>query len=213
MTTSIPHYLRPYERARQRRATGVRALLYDDREAQTVRFEALVRNGDLAGRSVLDVGCGYADLLGFLLEHGLAPAHYIGLEAMPSLARSARQRGYPGCEIVEADFVRDPASMRLGTDVILFSGSLNVLPSAAFYRTLENAWAATTRDLLFNFLSSDSWAGEVWLHWHHADLVVDRLRREGAAVEVDDRYLEGDCTVLASRRQRQPRAGHRRARP
>lgn len=209
----VPSYLRPYERARLRRARGVAALLYDDREAQVVRFEALARNCELAGRSLLDVGCGHADLLGFLAEHHIEPASYIGLEAMPSLVRSARRRGYARCEIREVDFVREPRAMHTGAEVILFSGSLNVLPSALFYRTLERAWQATTADLAFNFLTADTWAGERWLHWHHQDRVLTRLRALGATVLIDDRYVEGDCTVVASRRKQAGRAPRKITQP
>lgn len=44
------------------------ALGWRDHNSQLIRFEVLADIADLNGRSVLDVGCGYADLLPFLSE-------------------------------------------------------------------------------------------------------------------------------------------------
>jgi hypothetical protein len=192
---SSPAYLRPYHDAHRRRARGVRAMLYDDAEAQAVRFAALARICPLAGLSVLDVGCGRADFLGFLRARGIAPAHYTGLEALPWLARAARRRGYADCTIVEGDFVRQPALLAQGADVVLFSGSLNLLSSRRFYRTLEQGWAAARRWLVFIFLCSTMEAGAPFLHWHRKRRVLAFARPRAAQVLLDDGYRDGDCTV------------------
>src|SRR5438874_4675801 len=91
MAERAPSYLEPYSRARRRKAKGARALLWVGRRDQIVRFEAIVGACPLAGRRVLDVGCGPADLLGFLRRRGIRPAHYVGLEAQPWLVRAARR--------------------------------------------------------------------------------------------------------------------------
>ncbi len=190
-----PSYLRPYHDAYRRRARGVRAMLYDDAEAQAVRFDALARICPLGGLSLLDIGCGRADFLGYLIARGIAPAHYTGLEALPWLARAARRQGYAGCTIVEGDFVRRPELLAAGADVVLFSGSLNLLSSRRFYRTLELGWAAASRWLVFNFLCSSMEAGAPFLHWHRKKRVLAFARPRAAEVRLDDGYRDGDCTV------------------
>jgi hypothetical protein len=193
-----PSYLVPYARAR--RARGVRALLWDGPHDQTVRFEAIVRACPLADLHVLDVGCGPAALLGFLLGRGLVPRHYTGLEAQAWLARAARRKRYARCSIVEADFVRDPAALEVGADVIVFSGSLNLLSSRQFYRSIRRAWAATRRWLVFNFLCTPDLAGARWLVWHRRSAVLALARRLGAETRMDDAYEEGDCLVVMRKR-------------
>jgi hypothetical protein len=196
-----PGYLQPYHDAHRRRAQGAEALLYPDRRSQFVRLEAIVRHCPLAGLHVLDAGCGRAELLGLLLARDLAPAHYTGLEALPWLARAARRQRYPRCTIVEADFVRQPERLRAGADAIVFSGSLNLLPSRQFYRTLRAAWAATNRWLAFNYLCSPVEAGDPWLHWHRRRTVLAFVRRTGARFRVYEGYADGgDCTVVMRRR-------------
>lgn len=193
-----PLYLRPYVRARK--LAGMHTLLWEDVSAQETRFDAIVSHCRFAGLRVLDVGCGRADLLAFLRWRDIIPAHYTGLEALPWLARAARRRGYPNCSIVRGDFVQDPSALEVGADVIVFSGSLNLLSSRDFYRTLDAAWRATGRWLAFNFLCSPDLAGATFLKWRHRGRVLAFAERAGAVTAVDDGYEKGDCTVVMRKR-------------
>lgn len=53
-------------------------------------FELLVREGDLVGRRVLDVGCGTGRLLAALAERG---ARVWGIDPSPDMVAAARERG------------------------------------------------------------------------------------------------------------------------
>lgn len=191
---SAPPYLRPYVRARK--LAGMHTLLWEDLDAQETRFDAIVSHCRFAGLHVLDVGCGRADLLAFLRWREVPPARYTGLEALPWLARAARRRRYENCSIRICDFVREPGALDVGADVIVFSGSLNLLSSRDFYRSLETAWRATRRWLAFNFLCSPDLAGAKYLKWRHRSRVLAFARRSGAITVVDDGYEKGDCTVV-----------------
>lgn len=192
----IPFYLYPYHEAREQGARGFDALLWASREGQRARFEAIARNCPLEGMRILDVGCGRADLLGYLLERGILPAHYTGLDGIAASLRAARRKKYPRCEIRAADFVREPEKLEVGADVVVFSGSLNTLSRPRFYRTLRVAWAAAGQCLVFNFLNSWTWAGEDWLTWHRRSTVLAFCRSLGGEEpRFDESYLEGDCTI------------------
>lgn len=198
----VPFYLFPYHMARLHGAKGLDALLWTSREGQRVRFDAIARLFPLRGRRIVDAGCGRADLLGRLLELGIVPAHYTGLEMIPATVRSARRRKYERCTIVRADFVREPEKLQVGADVVVFSGSLNTLTPQQFYRTLRAAWEAAGQALVFNFLNSQYWCGEDWLTWHRRDSVLDFCRSLGGGEpRLDDSYLEGDCTVAVIREE------------
>ena len=195
-------YLTPYARARGRKLRGARALLWMGRRDQIVRFEAIVRNCSLEGLHLLDVGCGPADLLGYLRKRAIAPAHYTGLEAQPWLVSAARRRRYDRCSIVTGDFVRHPETMSVGADVVIFSGSLNLLSSRQFYRSLREAWAATGGALVFNFLCSPELSNAPWLTWHRRGSVLAFAQGLGAEVRLDDGYEPGDCTAVMRRKGR-----------
>ena len=90
--------------------------------------------------------------------------------------------------------------MFVGADVVLFSGSLNTLIDETFYVTLRHAFAATGRHLVFNFLSSSLLAGTRYLYWRHRAHVRRFLEQLGAEVRQLDDYIDGDCSMLASKR-------------
>ena len=62
--------------------------------------------------------------------------------------------------------------MSVGADVVIFSGSLNLLSSRQFYRSIRDGWAATRGWLAFNFLCSPELADAPWLTWHRPASVL-----------------------------------------
>ena len=68
-----------------------RGLGFRSRSSQVKRFEALLELGDLDGRRVLDVGCGFGDLLAFLQERGIEPI-YTGIDVCEPMVRRCIER-------------------------------------------------------------------------------------------------------------------------
>jgi hypothetical protein len=145
------------------------------------------------------VGCGRADFLEFLVGRGMPPADYVGIEAVAELADAAEQKlagSGVRSTLLRADFVREPARMFVGADVIVFSGALNTLPDENFYQTLRLAWDATASSVLFNFLDSPALAAARYLHWRRPAEVLAFARglAEDRVRSLHD-YLEGDYTI------------------
>ncbi len=68
-----------------------RTLGWDTRINQITRFEAVLQTvGSLDGKSILDIGCGFGDLLLFLLIKGVNFRRYIGLDINPDLVEVAK---------------------------------------------------------------------------------------------------------------------------
>lgn len=156
-------YLRPYREAIARLGTSFEALLYYSRDTQERRFEALAKVAPLAGRAVVDVGCGHADLLGWLERQGVFCRSYSGLDAFPEFIEQARVRVATAataparCEVVDfvdCDFER---FVEAEPTTIVFSGSLNALPQTLACERLRAAFHALGKRsgnaLVFNFLS------------------------------------------------------------
>src|SRR5438477_8265222 len=89
---SAPDYLAPYYDAARVQHAGFRSLLWASRETQAARFNAICRLANPRGKSLLDVGCGRADLSDYCIAHHIAPADYIGIEAVEPLAKMARAK-------------------------------------------------------------------------------------------------------------------------
>jgi len=71
--------VRWYEDKVRRFGFDHRGLGFRTRTSQERRFDALLAVGELDGRSVLDVGCGFGDFLAFLEQRGIR-ARYTGLD-------------------------------------------------------------------------------------------------------------------------------------
>src|SRR4051794_899899 len=117
--THGPSYLAPYLRAALNYGDGFGSLLWASPTTQATRFHVIECICELRGRSVLDVGCGRADLLDFLVSRGVKPADYIGIEAVEPLAAAAERKAHDGVptRIIRADFVTDPTRLFVGADV------------------------------------------------------------------------------------------------
>ena len=198
---SVPYYLLPYENAARQHGGGFGSLLWAGEQTQTARFAAMVDLCRLDGKSLLDVGCGRADLLDYLDMRGIVLHDYIGLEAIDALADVAEDRlaGRAGARLVRGDFVRDPARLFVGADVMLFSGSLNTLDDRAFYSILRRAIDATAESVIFNFLSSSERAASDYLHWREPADVLRFCENIADHVRLREGYLDGDATIYMSR--------------
>lgn len=192
-------YLAPYRRAAERHGADFPSLLWASTHTQEVRFDAICRLAPLGGRSVLDAGCGRADLLRFLLSRGVRPADYNGIEAVHELAtaagRACERAGAVPARITRADFVREPLRLFVGADLVVFSGSLNTIDDGPFYATIRRAFDAAAETLVFNFLSSNYLAGAAYLRWRRPASVLRFCADLTGDVKSLDDYLHGDCTV------------------
>ena len=192
-------YLVPYREAIRRHGVTRRSLLWIGAETQEKRFDAMARLFDFRGRTVLDAGCGTADLLAWLVRVGKTPADYTGLEAIAEFAEAAEKRNLPSCRILRGDFLADPSRLFVGAEAVVFCGSLNTLDDRAFYASLERGLDACADVLLFNFLSSPDRAAATYLYWRSPAEVMRWARQLDPHARMLDDYLEGDCTVLVKR--------------
>jgi SAM-dependent methyltransferase len=193
-----PTYLVPYLRAAEVYGSAFASLLWASPDTQAARFDAVCRVVDMTGAAVLDVGCGRADLLDFLNRRGVVLAEYLGIEAVPDLASAAEAKALRSplpARIIRGDFVREPARLFVGADVVVFSGSLNTADDATFYGTLLRAYDAAAETLVFNFLSTPMLAGAEYLSWRARGDVVSFANSLGGEVRVLEDYLPGDCTI------------------
>ena len=99
----------------------VQALGWRDRPQQDLRFRVLADIDSLVGKSVLDVGCGYGDLLDYLVARGERPG-YVGVDINSRLLDIARKR-HPGVRFEQRDILLDVPSERF--DYVVESGVLN----------------------------------------------------------------------------------------
>ncbi len=134
---------------------GHHAQGWSSRASQRKRFAALADVADLRGASVLDAGCGLADLYAYLEERGIAQSvRYTGLDFTPRMIERARAR-FPNLAFVQGD-ASAPDTPLPASDYVLASGlfSYMVNDQARFEATLTRLWETARRGVAFNVLST-----------------------------------------------------------
>ena len=189
-----------YHRSRLDRE-GTLPLGWRDEHTQRVRFEALCEWGDLEDLSVLDLGCGKADLMVFFEERGIS-VRYTGVEMVPEFVQEAnvRFKGYAQARILQGSFMEMPLPP---CDVAFLSGSLNYQTPAADepWASLRRIWEKVRLGMAFNMLDEALEPSTALLRSFNPEAAL-RFARE---LDPEARLLKGyhpeDFTLLLKHRR------------
>jgi SAM-dependent methyltransferase len=192
-SAAISRYHR--QRIKEHGHGGPEALGWNRAESQQVRFQVLAQIGDLAHCSVLDAGCGYADLYPYLRQRYVG-VQYHGIEQMPELlaVARARYRSASGITLSNGDFL----GLSLPTtDYVLASGALNYRSSDPqfIYQAIEKLFSTARIALGFNLLSWEPANGGPLAAYDPA-AVLAFCRQLAPRAELLEGYWEGDFTVF-----------------
>lgn len=80
-----------------------KALAYGSVETQRKKFQALIEIGNLQGKKILDVGCGFGDLALFIKEKGYE-CDYTGIDIAPEIIQAGKEL-HPQLNILVADIL------------------------------------------------------------------------------------------------------------
>jgi SAM-dependent methyltransferase len=162
---------------------------------QQTRFKILAQIGELAHCSVLDVGCGYADLYPFLRQR-FAGVQYQGIEHMPELldVAQARYAHATGITLRLGDFLQ--ISLPL-SDYVLASGALSYRhrDPRFVYQAIAQLFGNCRLGLGFNLLSWEPPGGGPLAAYDPADIVAF-CNTLASKVVLLDGYWQGDFTVF-----------------
>ena len=116
-------YVRRYENRLNEFGYSPETLGWGRHGRQRIRFAVLAELAlQMPASSVLDVGCGFADLHDFLTERGWR-GNYTGIDIVPRLLAEARRR-HPHLDLKEAD-ITNPANSLPVCDFVIASGIFN----------------------------------------------------------------------------------------
>lgn len=198
MSVSLPERQTPrwYEDKVRRYGFDHRGLGFRSRTSQEKRFEALARLGDFHGRRLLDVGCGFGDLLRFLMERGIEPL-YTGLDICePMIARCRESFAVGAGRFVVADVLEHEPDEPY--DYVVASGIFGLDADDARARiapTVQRMFSWCRLGMAVNFLSGRSPApAEARVYVEPAEALELGLALS-PAVRLDHSYLPNDFTL------------------
>lgn len=145
-----------YDRRVTRLGAQPRALDWGSRASQWTRFKVLTQIDDLAGSSVLDVGCGVADLYDYLRSRDV-PIDYTGYDMAPAMVAAARRR-LPNVDIQMRDIVTEEVP-EPQFDFVVASGLFSLRRTQPYdyvAATVHRMYTLCRRGIAMNSLSSRS---------------------------------------------------------
>src|SRR3990167_1333164 len=170
-------------------------------ENQRRRFELLTRGWD-TNASVLDVGCGRADLWVYLKTQGWTGT-YQGVDVVPEMVALAQKR-VGTCRVLDAATESLPAC-----DYALASGVFNLdlgdygfRSATLMQRILSHMWVACRRGMAFDCLDAER-PDQVTGKWYADSAVVlqwvQALQPSGTITRFDQQSLHGNLIVQVSK--------------
>jgi len=191
----------------QQHGPSCRSLSFSSAGTQQIRFGALIpvlpENRDQAF-TLLDVGCGFGDLYGYLREAGYTNVRYTGLDIMPEFVSHAAE-AHPDATFVSGDFL----SLTLPEpryDFVLSSGALNLVTEhypdhyAFVFAMIDRMFDIAGRGVAFNLLSRDGkghFSHDARFFYSDPKNVLAHCLVRSPASELDHSYLSYDFAIRA----------------
>ncbi len=169
-------------------------------QSQQARFEILVQNVPMEGRSLLDVGCGLGDLLGFITARNIHCC-YLGVDILDKMVQAAR-RAQPQGQFIHADIFASCPFGPSSFDVVFCSGAfnLNLGNNEQFVKkAVETFLMLSRRHVVFNMLHHRARGGEQTYFYYDPTKVLAMLKPLGCEVSIIDDYLHNDFTVICEK--------------
>lgn len=175
-------------------------------EGQRWRFDKLLEVASratgqgLAGKRILEIGCGLGHLYP-LLQAEIGAVDYCGIDIVPELISHARER-FPGANFECRDIFQFPLPQEF--DFVFISGVFNAPfrnDSQAFMSAmLQHAFSAARIALAFNFTSSHvNFASEGANYFAPQWVLSEVLEKLSKKVHMDHHYRNCDVAVCVSR--------------
>jgi len=176
--------------------TPLQALGWRDLDSQRIRFEVLCRIGDLGGRRLVDLGCGYGDFKAYV-DSRFAGSLYLGVDQSAEFIEAAQRtyRNDDRAEFTQADFLN---AILPRADYLFASGSLNYRCRSRDYpfTLIGRMWDACIRGIAFNLLDANVFAHDPILAGQDPVAIHDYCRTLDPNAELVTGYLPDDFTIL-----------------
>ncbi len=121
MTNDIDSKVKGYQKTYSKHGDTAKALQWRSEDAAERGYKEIVADIDFNDKFILDVGCGFGDIIPFI-EEKARHFEYKGVDIVPEFIEAAKKR-YPGYEFEVGDFFGEPEENQY--DIIITSGTLN----------------------------------------------------------------------------------------
>jgi SAM-dependent methyltransferase len=164
---------------------------------QGVRFAAALNAVGTSFASLLDVGCGFGDLFGYLSDRGWR-GDYLGLDICPELLEEGRKRYGPRgarfeCVDLSSETLAFTADVAVGIGI--FNHRLKGDNLEFIAQTLHAMWAHSTQAVVIDFLSTTADRPKPDLFHADSDVILRMALGYSKRVRLDHSYMPFEFLV------------------
>jgi len=190
--------LRAYWDERARSAASDCERIESGRRGQRLRFEAFLQHHLVAGRSVLDVGCGVGDFYE-RLQQRVIDADYHGIDLSTDMVARARQR-FPGARFEVADISQLAAGTAFDYTTAFAIHNIKVDNGLAMLERVMRQQFALSRVMAYVSLLTDRYQGfSPHLQAWRAEEILTLALSISPYVALRHDYLPNDFSVAIYR--------------
>ncbi len=168
-----------YNKRFEKYGVEAKTLGWGCKDDQIIRFTTAITYTDFSGKSVLDIGCGFADFYHFLINKGIKIKKYKGIDINGKLIQVAKKR-FPQNEYEVRNILLENYGKIQGEIVTLFgllNFKLNEINNLNYTRIMiDAAWKIAKETLIVDFLSTHltkSYPKEDFVYYHNPKDVLD----------------------------------------
>lgn len=177
-----------YHNAYKKYGVSAKGLKWSSKERQFKRFEILLDfiKNEIPQVSILDIGCGYGDLITYIQKNMLFPKTYIGIDCEEFILDITKKR-FPNSNFLKKNLLKDELPT---ADYYICSGALNIFQEDDYLLAIKKCYEQSSKGLIFNSLtesfSHDLTIFDIYLYCQ--DLAKEAI--------IKDNYLDNDFTIF-----------------
>ena len=188
-----------YEEKLEQFGLDPRSVGWRDRETQRKRFHALLQVAPLTGRSVLDLGCGTADLYEYITEQNIE-LEYTGWDLSHEMIARCRER-FPDANFERVNIIEDRRERAF--DIVIGCGLFCIpLEDDSFYEQMMRRTFALCREAAaFNLISDYVDFQEDYLRYTGPEQTFAFCKKMSRYVTLRHDYMPFEYAVYVYRKE------------
>jgi len=172
-----------YNRRLDQYGFEARSLGWDTKEHQFVRFATATRHLDFSKKHILDIGCGFSDFFGYLVQKNIPIRRYSGIDINERLITISKKRFPENHYEVRNILINNYSEPQ--ADIITLFGLLNFKMKDTENldytgKMITESWKITRGALVIDFLSTNlckTYPKEEAVYYHNPEDVLDMCFR------------------------------------
>lgn len=185
-----------YQKTLKEHKGGIKSLKWLNYDSAACRYIEITHDLDFAGKSILDVGCGFGDIIPYIRVK-TGDFKYTGTDLMPEFVQEGQKR-YPEHTFVEQNYFEVLPEKHY--DIIICSGALNSNNKDAIEYRKNNIKAMFDRTdyaLAFNMAGNSKHIPDTnWIHYTDSKKILDYCFTLTNKIIFRQAYHEKDFTII-----------------